>query len=69
VRTDVRRDGKAETVLVGVDPDGVDTEKLVSDLQSEFACDGALGAGSIRLQGDYMDRIGVFLRRRGFTII
>ena len=65
VRVEKRRYGKEVTIVEGVDPNGMNVKKLLTELKSRLACGGTFKNGSIILQGDHRSRVKKILLKWG----
>ncbi|MGQ9542697.1 MAG: translation initiation factor [Candidatus Bathyarchaeia archaeon] len=68
VRSEVRKWGKATTVIEGVDPKSVDLNMLATKLKTSLACGGTAKDGQIILQGDHRERVKKLLIDYGFPV-
>ncbi len=62
------RGGKIVTVVDGLPANAEFLKALCLDLKKACATGGAVGDGTVELQGDQRDRIRERLRARGFTV-
>ncbi|MFZ0515255.1 MAG: stress response translation initiation inhibitor YciH [Candidatus Nitrosopolaris sp.] len=67
VRLETRRFSKTTTMIEGIDPTLSDTQRIVKELKSRFACGGTAKDGFIMLQGDHRDDVKGYLVKLGFN--
>jgi translation initiation factor 1 len=67
VRLETRRFSKTTTMIEGIDPTLSDTQRIVKELKSRFACGGTAKNGFIMLQGDHRDDVKGYLVKLGFN--
>ncbi len=67
VRLETRRFSKTTTMIEGIDPTLSDTQRIVKELKSRFACGGTAKDGFIMLQGDHGDDVKGYLVKLGFN--
>lgn len=63
-----KRKGKPITILEGYNGAASDFKKLAKDLKTLLGVGGSHKNGQIIIQGDYRDKIMVFLKENGFKV-
>ncbi|MEW2922130.1 translation initiation factor [Muricauda sp. ANG21] len=63
-----KRKGKPITILEGYNGADSDFKKLAKDLKTFLGVGGSFKNESIIIQGDYRDKIMVFLKDHGFSV-
>lgn len=67
VRSEKKKFGKINTIVVGIDDKAIDVKELTKKLKNKLACGGTYKEGRIELQGDHRQRVKGFLREFGFA--
>lgn len=67
VKTEMRKWGKAATVIEGLDQKSVDLDDLATKLKASCACGGTAKDGQIILQGDHRQKVRKLLVDYGFS--
>ncbi len=63
-----KRKGKPITILEGYNGANSDLKKLAKDLKTFLGVGGSVKNETIIIQGDFRDKIMVFLKDNGFTV-
>ena len=63
-----KRKGKPVTIIDGYEGSSLDLKKLTSKLKKTFNVGGGIKKSSIIIQGNYRDKIMIFLSELGFNI-
>jgi translation initiation factor 1 len=63
-----RRKGKPVTIIEGYDGSDEDFKILAKELKTKLSVGGTFKDGSILIQGDYRDKIMIFLKDKGFKV-
>jgi translation initiation factor 1 len=66
IRKEMRKWGKAATVIEGIDPKSIELSQLATKLKAKCACGGTAKNGQIILQGDHRDKVKKLLADEGF---
>ena len=63
-----RRKGKATTIIEGYEGNTDDFKLLAKEIKTKLSVGGSFKDDSIILQGDYRDKIMMFLKDKGFKV-
>ncbi len=63
-----RKRGKLMTVIRGLDPTGDQLKTLLSEIKNHCGAGGTIAEQQIEIQGDHRQRIGSWLKSKGFRV-